>query len=166
MLLAFALVTASYATSVCDVRDFGAKGDNATNDASSINRAIQDCDTVVFKDGGAFVTGSVRLKSNLTLVVQPGAEIRAAKNGEGAYDDTEENPWSAFQDFGHSYFRNSMFWGIGVANVTITGAGTSTATNSPPGRRRRATATRCSPFAPRSTCGLITCTSCAAAGSR
>ena len=50
----------------CDVRDFGARGDNSTNDAESINQAIQSCDTIVF-DGPhgkpiSFVTGSVRLK--------------------------------------------------------------------------------------------------------
>ena len=107
----------------CDVRDFGAKGDNATNDADAINRCIRTCDTVVFKGGYSFVTGSVRLKSNLTLVVEPTAIIRAAPLGEGAYDHIEENPWAQYQDFGHSYFKNSMFWGIGIHNVTVTGGG-------------------------------------------
>ena len=107
----------------CDVRDFGAKGDGSTNDADSINQAILQCGTIVFKNGHTFVTGSVRLKSMLTIVVEPRAVIRAEKLAVGAYDAIEENPWALYQDFGHTYFQNSMFWGIRVHNVTVTGGG-------------------------------------------
>ena len=117
------LLVAVAVARTCDVRDFGAKGDGTTNDAESINRAITACDTILFKNGHTFVTGSVRLKSKLTIVVEPRAVIRAEKLGLGAYDDSEENPWSQYQDFGHTYFQNSMFWGIGVHNVTVTGGG-------------------------------------------
>ena len=48
----------------CDVLDFGAKGDNHTNDAHSINQAIQSksCDTIVFKSDRSFVTGTLRMR--------------------------------------------------------------------------------------------------------
>ena len=75
----------------CDVREFGAKADGKTNDAASINRAIQSCQRIVFKGGHTFVTGSVRLKSMLTIVVEPDAVIRAAQPGIDAFDHIEDN---------------------------------------------------------------------------
>ena len=40
-----------------------------------------------------------------------------------AYDETE--PWTnnPFQDGGHCYFHNSLIWGEGLTNVSITGTG-------------------------------------------
>ena len=38
------------------------------------------------------------------------------------YDLPEENP-SQYQDFGHSHWKNSLIWGIGLHNVAITGKG-------------------------------------------
>ena len=38
------------------------------------------------------MTGSVRLKSNLTIVVSPRAVIRAARNGIGPDTEKELNP--------------------------------------------------------------------------
>src|SRR6266508_4599962 len=64
---------------------------------------------------------SIHLKSNITLQLATGATIRAAGSG---FDAAEPNPFSRFQDFGHSHFHNALMWGSNVSNITITGTGT------------------------------------------
>jgi polygalacturonase len=52
----------------CTPLDFGAKGDNATDDTIAVQRAIDSCSTVVFVSGLRFLVGSVLLNhSNLHL---------------------------------------------------------------------------------------------------
>ena len=69
----------------CDVHDFGAVGDGRIEDSSAINAAIQTprCHTVVLPAPGVFLTGTVRLRSHLTLSVQVGGpSARAAVNSK------------------------------------------------------------------------------------
>ena len=60
-----------------------------------------------------------RLKSNITIFLDNGATVLAAdpKTDHGSYDLPEPNEWDAYQDFGHSHWQNSLFWGIGLENV-------------------------------------------------
>jgi len=53
----------------CSVMDHGAKGDGATVDTDAIAKAIEACDHVVFPDGKQFLTGTIELRSGLTLEV-------------------------------------------------------------------------------------------------
>ena len=42
----------------------------------------------------------------------------------GGYDNPEpEQPWEAYQDFGHNHWHNSLIWGEGLSNVPILGPG-------------------------------------------
>ncbi len=111
---------------VFDVKTFGAKGDGKTADRDAINKAIDAAaaaggGTVDFP-AGTYVTGSIRLRSNLTLQFEPGARLEAVAD-PAAYDAPEANQWDKFQDFGHSHFHNSLIWGDGLENVAIVGAG-------------------------------------------
>jgi polygalacturonase/lysophospholipase L1-like esterase len=119
---------ASSATSY-NVRDFGAHGDGRTLDTDAINRAIDAAaalggGTVSFP-AGTYLSFSVRLKSNISLFLGPGATLLAADpaSSKGAYDLPEPNEFDLYQDFGHSHWKNSLIWGIGVENVSITGPG-------------------------------------------
>jgi polygalacturonase len=40
-----------------------------------------------------------------------------------AWDRAEPNQWDAYQDFGHSHFRNSFIWGENLHDVSILGPG-------------------------------------------
>jgi len=71
---------------------------------------------------GALVTGSIRLRSNVTLHLDRGAVIEASSE-TSSYDPPEPNQWDKFQDFGHSHFHNSLIWGEGLENIAITGGG-------------------------------------------
>ena len=114
---------------VYDVRAFGARGDGKTLDTSAINRAIEAAaaaggGTVNFS-AGTYRSVSIRLRSNITLQLDPGASIVAADPvpGKVTYDQPEPNQWDMYQDFGHSHWQNSLIWGIGVENVNIVGPG-------------------------------------------
>src|ERR1039457_4841804 len=112
---------------VFDVTSFGAKADGKTQNRDAINKAIAAAasaggGTVDFPPG-TWVTGSVRLRSNVTLRLERGAVIEASSES-AAYDAPEPNQWDKFQDFGHSHFHNSLIWGEGIENVAITGGGT------------------------------------------
>jgi polygalacturonase len=111
---------------VFDVKTFGAKGDGKTPDRDAINQAIDAAAAAgggtVYFPAGAYLTGSIRLRSNLTLQFEPGATLEASAD-PAAYDAAEPNQWDKFQDFGHSHFHNSLIWGEGLENVSIVGAG-------------------------------------------
>src|ERR1051325_3987365 len=114
---------------VYDVRAFGARGDGKTLDTASINKAIDAAaaaggGTVRFP-AGTYLSFSIHLKSNIALYLDQGATILAAdpKEAKGAYDLPEPNEWDMYQDFGHSHWRNSLIWGIGLENVSILGPG-------------------------------------------
>ena len=76
-------LTASSLASVgtFNVRHFGAVGDGTANDAPAINKAIDACNAAgggtVFVPSGMYTTGSVHLKSNVTLALDKGAGTQA-----------------------------------------------------------------------------------------
>ncbi len=112
-----------------DVRAFGAKGDGATLDADAINRAIEAAHAAgggtVYFPAGTYLSFSIRLKSNIALHLGPGAVLRAADPAkhDGRYDLPEPTEFGAYQDFGHSHWRNSLIWGENLENVSIVGPG-------------------------------------------
>ena len=118
------------AAAVYSVRAYGARGDGRAVDTPAVNRAIEAAaaaggGTVHFP-AGTYLCFSIRLKSNIALYLDQGATILAADPAEvkgGSYDRPEPNEWDMYQDFGHSHWQNSLIWGIGVENVSITGPG-------------------------------------------
>jgi polygalacturonase len=120
-----------------DVRAFGATGDGKTVDSPAINAAIGAAaaaggGTVVFPAGN-YVSFSIRLKSKVNLYLSQGSAIIAAdspKPGEttgymgGVYDAAEPNvQWEKGQDYGHNHWHNSLIWGEGLSDISITGPG-------------------------------------------
>ena len=115
--------------SVYNVRAFGAKGDGKALDSSAINRAIESAAAkgggTVYVPPGTYLSFSIRLRSNITLYLEQGSILLAASPNEdgGKYDLPEPNPWSKYQDFGHTHFYNSLIWGENIQNVSIVGPG-------------------------------------------
>jgi len=120
-----------------DVRAYGATGDGKTVDSAAINKAIEAAaaaggGTVVFP-AGVYLSFSIRLKSKVNLYLDQGSTIIAADSpqpGEttgymgGTYDAAEpNNPWDAYQDYGHNHWHNSLIWGEGITDISITGPG-------------------------------------------
>jgi polygalacturonase len=128
-LLVVALRAAPAAWPCLNVRDFGAAGDGVTVDSPALNRAIDEAarrggGSVVLPPG-TYLTASIQLRNNLTLRIEAGAVLLAASEKEATFDAPEPNEWGdrGYQDFGHSHWKNSLLWGIGLENVTIEGGG-------------------------------------------
>ncbi|MDE6553653.1 MAG: right-handed parallel beta-helix repeat-containing protein [Muribaculaceae bacterium] len=118
----------SHAGGVFNVIDFGAKGDGKTLDSPAINAAIEaavaEGGGQVLLPAGTFLSGSIRLKSNIELHLSPGCLLLAAPAEMKAYDESEEwGDFPQYQDGGHTYFRNSLIWAEGQENISITGSG-------------------------------------------
>jgi polygalacturonase len=110
-----------------NVRSFGAVGDGKHLDSPGINRAIDAAAKAgggtVLVPAGTYLSGSIRLKSNMHLLIDAGATILGAPQSLNAYDETEPYSFGGYQDGGHCYFHNSLIWGVNLTNVFITGAG-------------------------------------------
>ncbi len=63
-----------------NVKHFGTVADGTSNDADAINKAITDCHAAgggtVFVPSGVYATGSIYLKSNVTLAIDAGAVLK------------------------------------------------------------------------------------------
>lgn len=71
-----------------NVLQYGAVGDGVTNDAFSIQHAIDDCaknggGRVVLQSGKVFYSDSIQLRKNVDLHIQKGARLKATKNLDG-----------------------------------------------------------------------------------
>ncbi len=130
-------VTAAGAASVLErnVRDCGAAGDGVTLDTAAINQAVEE----VAKGGGGtvhvppgrYLTGTIYLKSNITLHLDAGAVLL----GSTELKDYPENPAPApadtleFRRLAHLYpqrlefGRYSLIYAAGQQNVALTGRG-------------------------------------------
>ena len=116
-----------------NVRQFGARGDGAATDSPAINRAIDAAAAAgggtVYLSAGVYLSYSIRLKSKVGLYLDHGAVILAGPTpldgtATGGYDAAEpQGEWEPFQDYGHNHWHNSLLWGEGLDNVSITGPG-------------------------------------------
>lgn len=130
----------------CDIKSFGVSGDGQQDDTDKINEAISYLNklgggTLLFSKG-VYAVRTVHLKSNVYLYVDKGATIKALKGSDApeatwfsdkkyrsGLSPTDEGPyinpenWLTKQDVGHTFFRNTMFFGERLDNVKIIGNG-------------------------------------------
>jgi len=108
-----------------NICDFGAVGDGKTLCTEAINQAIEACSKAgggtVFVPEGTFLTGTIFLKSNITLNLKKGAVIL------GTHDLDKYTPYVPTAETKgpeHFNWNKALLLGVNVENVTITGKGT------------------------------------------
>jgi len=138
--------TACFYSGKLDIKQFGVVADGNHDNTEEINEAIEYLHqlgggTLLFSDG-IYAVRTVHLKSNVYLYLEKGATIKALKGADapelawfsdkkyrsglsptdtGPYVDPEN--YLTKQDVGHTYFRNTMFFGERLDNVKIIGNG-------------------------------------------
>ncbi|MDZ7724428.1 MAG: glycosyl hydrolase family 28-related protein [candidate division KSB1 bacterium] len=108
------------------VSDFGTKADGQSNDAAAINAAITACSDsgggVVRFSKGIYATGSIHLKSNVTIKLDSGAIVKALT---GVMDHWEPNEHDqGLMDAAYYHWEASLIWGKNLENIKILGPGT------------------------------------------
>ncbi len=110
-----------------NVVDYGAIGDGKAMDTQAIQKAIDVCHQngggTVFFPSGVYLTGSIHLKSNITLYLDNGSTILASPD-DADFDPYEELGFENDADRETSYFHFSHIWGEDVENIAILGLGT------------------------------------------
>jgi polygalacturonase len=111
-----------------NIKQYGAAGDGKNLDSKAINKAIDAAEAkgggTVFIPAGNYLSGSIHLKSNISLYLDQGATIIAAPLGaENGYDDEEPGANNEYQDSGHSHWHNSLIWGEDLHDISILGQG-------------------------------------------
>ena len=107
-----------HAAAVCNVRDYGAKGDGTTKDTAAIQKAIDTCEqkgggTVVLP-AGTYLSAPIVLKSNITLHLDKDATLL------GSPDHADYPAITEFRAPG----LQALVSATNASNVTIDGEGT------------------------------------------
>lgn len=107
-----------HAATVCNVRQYGAKGDGSSKDTAAIQKTIDDCfgkggGTVVLDGAPVFVTAPILLKSHITLSIATGTTL-AGSTDHDDYPDKEE-----FKDHG----KQALLTATNDEDITIDGGG-------------------------------------------
>ncbi|WP_336969252.1 glycoside hydrolase family 28 protein [Sphingobium aromaticiconvertens] len=124
-----AAIRARPADGIYNVRDYGARGDGRTVDSAAINQAIGDASRsgggTVLLPPGHYLSFSIRLLSNVTLLLARGCVLEAADPAthRGTYDLPESDFAAQYQDFGITQFHCSLIYADGAENIAIGGQG-------------------------------------------
>lgn len=106
------------AATVCNPINYGAKADGQTTDTHAIQQAIDACAAkgggTVRLAKGVFLTGSIDLKSNITLEIDRGATLLGS-NDKADYPEAEELSEPAVKP---------LIGATNAENITIRGGGT------------------------------------------
>ncbi|HOE10817.1 MAG TPA: glycoside hydrolase family 28 protein [bacterium] len=110
-----------------EVRRYGATGDGQTKDTAAIQKAIDACSesgggTVYFAPGN-YISGSLHIRSNVTLYLDTGATLLESPDNED-FDPYEELNYKTDSDEETTYFHYSLIWGENVEKIAILGQGT------------------------------------------
>jgi polygalacturonase len=113
---------------IFNVKDFGATGNGSILDSKAINQAIDEAANggggTVYFPAGDYLSGSIRLRSNITLYLESGSTIIAVSDNPATnYDQAEKSINTVYQDYGHSHWHNGLIWGDSLHDISILGPG-------------------------------------------
>ncbi len=106
-----------------DIRDFGATAGEQASSTEAIAKAIGACTAAggghVVVPRGVWATGAIRLRSNVDLHLEPGAELRFSTDPKD-YLPPVFVRWAGLECYNYS----PLVFAEGCTNIAITGAGT------------------------------------------
>jgi len=107
--------------------NFGAKGDGTAKDTAAVQSAIDACaaaggGTVYFAPG-AYLCGSVQLKTGVYLYLDAGATIKGSPDNED-YNKIEKLDFKNDADAETSFFHYALIWAEDAQRIGILGPGT------------------------------------------
>ncbi len=106
-----------------DVTNYGAAGDGEFNNTAVIADVIalaeKEGGGIIYFPPGQYVTGTIELKSNMTLYLSAGTVILGSENPED-YPMITDDTLEGYTRGGHSGLIKAM----NAENVTVTGRGT------------------------------------------
>jgi hypothetical protein len=113
---------------VCNVRDFGAKGDGVTLDTHAISDAIAACTKqgggTVYFGPGRYVIGTVQLYSHIHLLLESGATLVGS---HGIKDYLSSSPFGFARNYGVDITGEGTLLGMLIAkdaqDISIDGGG-------------------------------------------
>lgn len=117
-----ALAGSQSAKGIFDVRDYGAIGDGATLDTKAIQSAIDACvqsgGGKVYLHSGTFLSGTIYLKSNITLYIEAGAVLLGST-------DLKDYPVTVpeYRSYTDNYTDKSLIYAEKAENISIAGRG-------------------------------------------
>jgi polygalacturonase len=118
----FALGSVFGAETVYDVRDYGAKPDGKTLCTKSIQEAIDRCagdgGGTVYLGRGTFLSGTIYMKSRVTLKLDTACTLLGSKNLKD-YPQTVQ----AFRSYTDNYTNKSLIYGEKLEKIAIIGSG-------------------------------------------
>jgi len=127
MLGGISLAFAASALAVFNVRDYGAKGDGVTKDTAAIQAAIDAAEKQgggeVHVPPGRYISGTIRLKNNVTLYLEAGATI-AESPDDADFERYEQLSFKSVSDNETTYFHYGLITADGAHNIAIVGQGT------------------------------------------
>ncbi|MDO7744222.1 MAG: glycoside hydrolase family 28 protein, partial [Pedobacter sp.] len=111
-----------YAQAYYNVIKYGAKNDSSKLATPAIDRAIAAASKAgggtVYFPAGKYLTGSIHLKSNITILIDAGAELHFSDN----FDDYLPMVKSRYEGVDVTSF-SPLFYAYKAENITITGRG-------------------------------------------
>ena len=118
------IVPPTFADTIYDVTEYGAKDDTAFDSRPAILKAINQCNTdgggtVLIPAGNYFIKGAITLKSNINLHIAEGARLEFSTEAAD-YLPMVLTKWEGTECFNYSPF----IYAYQCTNVAVTGKGT------------------------------------------
>ena len=110
------------ASPVCDVKDFGATGNGMTKDTLAIQKAIDSCANAggsVRLHDGVFLSGMIRLKSQMRFVIEPTATLKGTQDDSDYPDTSPQTDNTQLKTC-----RKALLYAEGTHDLIIEGGGT------------------------------------------